>query len=439
MTVHPPEQRWRMLHFTWMAFWTTFYAWFAFAPLAVAAQEELHLSSAQLGWLAMAGQLLTIPGRLFVGGLVDRIGPRRAFSVLMLLVAVPVFLLGFAQSFNQLLGLRLLVGIAGCGFVVGVRLISDWFPPRQLGLAEGIYGGWGNCGAGFAAFLLPLAAHYFGWRLALSSAAIPLVVWSWIFWRNVSDVPAGRVFRRTPRESNFKAWKDRDVRLLAFAYLATFGTEISLVTFLPKYFYDRFEVSLLQAGQCASVFAIMNIVARPAGGWLADRFGRKQVLLLTLAGSTLGYAAMGMAPGLGSAIAATVFAALFVQAGCGAVYAIVPLIRSSAVGQVAGFVGATANAGALLFPLVFGYGLQFTGGSYWPAFGAVTVTAFAAMLFLTRLRVIEGEHSSAATDLDPPAERVPMRLQARNRRATTAAAAQNASPSPATQLAGAGS
>ncbi|MGI8907903.1 MAG: MFS transporter [Candidatus Sumerlaeaceae bacterium] len=410
MIPYPAEKKWRTLHFTWIAFWSTFFAWFAFAPLAVAAQKELSLTNAQLGWLAMAGQLLTIPGRLFVGGLVDRIGPRRTFTVLMLLVSVPVALLGFARSFHELLGLRLLIGLAGCGFVVGVRMIADWFPPRQLGLAEGIYGGWGNCGAGFAALLLPLAAHWIGWRFALASAAIPLVLWSWVFWRNVSDVPAGRVFRRTPREQNFSAWRDRDARLLAFAYLATFGTEISIVTFLPKYFYDRFHITLLQAGWCASVFAILNIIARPAGGWLADRCGRKRVLLITLAGSAVTYAAMGFAPSLALAIAATAVAALFVQAGCGAVYAIVPLVHPTAVGQVAGFVGATANAGALVFPLVFGYGLQLTGGSYAPAFIAVAATALVAFLALTRLRITDAAHIQDAS-LQQDFSRVTMRLQ----------------------------
>ena len=55
----------------------------------------------------------------------------------------------------MLVASRLLLGIVGAGFVVGIRMVSEWFPPKDLGTAEGVYGGWGNFGSAAAALALP--------------------------------------------------------------------------------------------------------------------------------------------------------------------------------------------------------------------------------------------------------------------------------------------
>jgi len=402
MIPFPASHKWRILHFSWIAFCTTFFAWFAFPPLAVLAQKEIGFTDAQFGWLATLGVALTIPGRVLIGGLVDRFGPRIVYTALLLLLAIPVALLGFAQNFWQLAALRLCIGLVGCGFVVGIRMIADWFPPRQLGLAEGIYGGWGNAGSALAALTLPAVAIFLGWRVALSLAAVPMLVWAVVYWKGVSDVPAGRVFRRRPVESNFSPWKDRSAMALAVAYLAVFGSELCVVSFLPKLFFDKFEVSILFAGMYAALFGIMNLVARPGGGWLADRLGRKRILLALLACVAIAYPLLGAAPTLPLAIVAVLFASAFVQAAEGAVFATVPLVSPRDTGRIAGIVGAAGNVGGVLFPLAFGYGLQFSGGSYMPGFlilAAAAVVAFVAVS-VTSLPTEEGGEKQAGFDLD---------------------------------------
>ena len=177
MKPFPERDRWRILHFSWIAFCSTFFAWFAFAPLAGMIQKDLGLSNAQIGWLATAGVLLTIPGRLVIGRLVDQLGPRKVYTLLMVAMAIPVMSLGFAQTFQQLFVLRLIIGLVGCGFVIGIRLIGDWFPARQAGIAGGVYAGWGNAGsavaadgrAGFAMLTTQIATAFaaFGWMFGL--------------------------------------------------------------------------------------------------------------------------------------------------------------------------------------------------------------------------------------------------------------------------------
>lgn len=74
------------------------------------------------------------------------------------------------------------MGVMGAGFVVGVRMVAEWFPPKEIGMAQGIYGGWGNFGDSASQLLLPsfgvLTATWFGsegnvnWRLAISAIGV---------------------------------------------------------------------------------------------------------------------------------------------------------------------------------------------------------------------------------------------------------------------------
>jgi NNP family nitrate/nitrite transporter-like MFS transporter len=94
------------------------------------------------------------------------------------------------------------------------------------------------------------------------------------------------------------------------------------------------------------------------GGWLSDRYGRRNVLLVCLAGTAAGYLAMSrMAPDLGIAyaVAATFVCSLFVNAGNGAVYAMLPMIKRRLTGQIAGMVGAYGNVGGVLFLTLYSF------------------------------------------------------------------------------------
>ncbi|MEK7795439.1 MAG: NarK/NasA family nitrate transporter [Candidatus Hydrogenedentota bacterium] len=423
MIPYPASHKWRVLHLSWIAFCSTFFAWFAFPPLAVLAQAEMGFSDSQLGWLITLGAVLTVPGRVLIGKLVDRFGPRAIYAALLVLTAVPVALLGTAQTFGQLAALRLCIGLLGCGFVVGIRIIADWFPRRQLGLAEGIYGGWGNAGSALAALLLPGAAILFGWRVALSLAAVPLLVSSIVYWYGVSDVPEGKVFRRRPIESDYSPWKDRVVIALALAYVASFGSEICVVSFLPKLFFDRFDVSPLYAGMYASLFGILNVVSRPGGGWLADRLGRKAVLLVLLGCIGLGYIGLSAVSSLAPTVAAVVLTSVFVQAACGAVFATAPLVSPRDTGRIAGIIGAAGNVGGIVFPLCFGYGLEWSGGSYAPGFLILSAAAVAALIAVWRVPLLSAETGEDQVGYGFSVgltQRVPLRGKRRNYAATRA-------------------
>ncbi|MBI3256396.1 MAG: MFS transporter, partial [Actinobacteria bacterium] len=185
----------RTLHLTWMAFFLSFVVWFNFAPFAGDIGKQFGLDKGQLVTLGLCNLALTVPARLIIGGVLDRFGPRRTFSAILIFAIVPCMLFATAQSFSMLLISRLLVSVVGAGFVVGIRMVAEWFPPTEVGTAEGVYGGWGNFGAAAASLGLPVIAGIAGgedgWRWAAALTGVAAAAYGFAYSRLVSDTPAG--------------------------------------------------------------------------------------------------------------------------------------------------------------------------------------------------------------------------------------------------------
>ncbi len=427
----------RILHLTWFAFFLSFLVWFNHAPLLVAMRETFDLTDQQIKTLLILNVALTIPARIVVGMLVDALGPKRMFSILLFISSILCFGFAMAETYERLALMRFLLGFSGAGFVIGIRLISEWFPARQLGIAEGIYGGWGNFGSAAAAMTLPSLALLIGgddgWRYAVGLTGMMALIYSFIFYFSVTDTPKGSTYFKPKKNGAMEvtskgdfflylvmnipmyaalavlAWKlgpsntgmlsagfvnsayallaglylfqavriyqinkhvftsvipeidrysFRQVAVLDLAYMVTFGSELAVVSMLPLFFMDTFDLSIVTAGLLGSFFGTMCLVARPSGGWISDKLGRKTTLVVVLAGLVVGYLLMSQ---IGSnwpvalAVLVTVFCALFVHFGTGAVFAVVPLVKRRLTGQIAGMAGAYGNVGGVTFLTVLSF------------------------------------------------------------------------------------
>lgn len=420
-----------VLHLTWVAFFLTFAAWFNMAPFNTTIMRTVGLSAGEINILMIMNVALTIPARIVIGTLVDRFGPRRVFSALLFYSAGVCFYFAWAQTFSDFLLARLLMGIVGGGFVVGIKMIAEWFPPGKMGTAQGIYAGWGNFGAAFAAFALPPVAALFpealGWRVAAGLSGALCLIWAAVylyFSREAEGVQ--RNFRLSLLEAiEVTSWKDlvfmsllwlpvygavcavlwrlaaspappfgtgiawtltvglavlyaagvlRSLRanrprlaapippekryefsqvvILCLVYALTFGSELAVVSMFPGFLETTFDLSVTVAGVLGSCFALMNLVTRPGGGWLADVFGPRRTLAVAVAGSAFGYGAMSAITGdwhPGGAVAVALLCSMSLQAGNGACFAVVPLIRRDLTGRLAGLTGAYGNIGAVFF------------------------------------------------------------------------------------------
>lgn len=430
------EPKVKLLHWSWLAFFITFLVWFNHAPLMASIRDTFNLSKAEVAGLLTLNVALTIPARIAVGVLVDKLGPRLMYAVLLAISGVLCLMFALATSYSMLAITRFLLGFVGAGFVVGIRIIAEWFPAKETGYAQGLYAGLGNFGSAIAAITLPtLAAVYGGpngWRMAIGLTGVIAIVYAGIYYWAVRDTPKGSTYfspkkagamevtsvgdlvlyavmqaplvlalgvlawklgagglnliGRTAEWAIYAAllaiyalqladtwrinssilskpvadihrYKFRQVAVLDIAYMITFGSELAVVSILPLFFKDTFGLSLPVAGFLGASFGMTTFFARPAGGRLSDAYGRRNVLNICLVGTALGYVAMsfmGQGTGIVFAVAVTFVCSLFVNAGNGAVYAMLPMIKRRLTGQIAGMVGAFGNVGGVLFLTIYG-------------------------------------------------------------------------------------
>jgi len=449
--------RTRTLHLSWVAFFISFIVWFNHAPLMAMIREDLGLDKQQVTAILILNVALTIPARVIIGMFVDRFGPRAVFSSLLFISSFLCFFFALAGTFETLALARFLMGFVGAGFVIGIRLISEWYPVKTVGLAEGIYGGWGNFGSAAAALVLPTVALIFGWRYAIGSTGVIALIYSGIFYSMVRNTPRGATYFKPkkagameistsqdlvlyiimkaplfltlalltwklgPENLNilgagvslfiygflfvvflyqvyhiFKVneesltrgvddlhrYKFKQVAILNLAYMVTFGSELAVVSMLPLFFMDVFSLSAVEAGMVAASFAFMNLVARPSGGFFSDKFGRRNSLLIFLVGLAVGYGVLVRITSdwpLPLAVVACMCCSFFVQAGEGAVFAMVPLIKRRMTGQIAGMAGAYGNVGGVVFLTILSF--VSTQAFFMFIAGAGAVVLFAIILF----------------------------------------------------------
>jgi NNP family nitrate/nitrite transporter-like MFS transporter len=210
----------KALHLTWIAFFITFYVWFNMAPLAssmLAANDWLTRDDIRL--FAIANVALTIPARILVGMALDKWGPRRVFSVLMVTMAVPTLFFAFGDSKMQLFVSRLVLSSVGAGFVIGIHMTALWFKPRDIGFAEGFYAGWGNFGSAAAALTIPtIALTVFGgddgWRYAIAMSGIIMAAYGVFYWFAITDGPTADTHKKARKSGALEVSTYKDLALL---------------------------------------------------------------------------------------------------------------------------------------------------------------------------------------------------------------------------------
>ncbi|WP_209424667.1 MFS transporter [Pararhodobacter sp. SW119] len=208
------------LHLTWIAFFICFYVWFNMAPLAssmLRASDWLTRDDIRL--FAIANVALTIPARIIVGMALDRYGPRRVFSVLMVLMALPTFVFAFGDTREVLFMSRLVLSSVGASFVVGIHMTALWFRPRDIGFAEGFYAGWGNFGSAAAAMTLPtIALTVFGgddgWRYAIATSGLVMAAYGIFYWFAITDGATADTHKKPRKASALEVSSWRDLILL---------------------------------------------------------------------------------------------------------------------------------------------------------------------------------------------------------------------------------
>jgi NNP family nitrate/nitrite transporter-like MFS transporter len=363
----------------------SFMTWVLLGPLGVAISKDFGLTPAQKGLMVAVPVLSGAVLRLVAGLMVDHVGPKLTGMIGQLIVLAGLaaaWMLG-VHSYNQVLVLGIVLGVAGASFAVALPLASRWYPPEHQGLALGIAGA-GNSGTALAALFAPGLAQVFGWQNVIGLAALPLAVAFVVFVIFAKDAPN----RPPPKKlAEYAAvLSTRDAWWLMGLYGVTFGGFVGLSSSLTIYFNSEYGLTPVVAGFFTAACVFAGSFIRPLGGFLADRVGgvRTLTVVYVLAGLGLALASFHHA-NVWVALAVFMFVMMSLGAGNGAVFQLAPQRFSKEIGVVTGLVGATGGAGGFYLAASLGWAKQVTG-SYQAGLLAFAALALIALLGLTGVK-----------------------------------------------------
>lgn len=338
-----------------------FWAWSLLSPLGARYASELSLNPLSLSLLLAVPVIVGSLGRIILGMITDKFGGRIVFAVTCLLAMIPVIALAFSDTYTQLILVAIFLGIGGAAFVVGIPFVSAWFPPEKRGLVLGIYS-MGNAGTAVSGFLTPRLDNAIGrqWTYFLVASLLFVMAMIFIVWGK--NAPGWK----PPKGSSFKrfasAAKSRITWDLATVYVITFGAFVAFGVYLPVLLKVSYGLSLTDAASRAAGFVLLATLARPVGGWLADKVGGKHVIRIVLIAVVVLAMFVALQPTL--QLRTTIaYLSLAFTLGCGngAVFALVgKLSKPDIMGSVTGIVGACGGLGGFLPPLILGFTYQKT-------------------------------------------------------------------------------
>ncbi|MGC3872267.1 nitrate/nitrite transporter [Halomonas sp. GXIMD04776] len=411
----------RALGLSTLAFTLCFAVWTLFSILGIQIKQEFGLSDTQLG-LLMATPILTGSiSRMFLGILTDRFGGRWVFGLLMLVTALCVYLLTFANSYAMLLIGALGVGLAGGSFIVGVAYTSAWFPKEKQGTALGIFGA-GNVGAAVTNFGAPFLLLALGWQATalVYATVIGAMGIAFMVLAKTDPLSAGRRANPVPLKEQLAPMTQLRVWRFSLYYFFVFGAFVALALWLPHYLIEVYGLGIAAAGVIAALYTIPASLFRILGGWLSDRYGARRVMYWTLIVSVIctfllsyppteyvvhgvaGEIRFSLTMHLVAFVALTMVLGFFMSLGKAAVFKHIPVYYPQHVGAVGGVVGMIGGLGGFFLPLTFGM-LNDVVGIWQSCFMLLFVISGAALAWMhyaiAKVKRAEWESQRESTDL----------------------------------------
>jgi len=319
----------------------------ALSVLSKEISVDLHLSLAQVGVVWGIGALPGILTGTLAGAIGDRVGPKRILVAASLLMGLLGAARGLAPGFASLTAITF-VGGALSPFINinGVKTCGLWFPPRQLGLATGIFSM--GMALGFltgslvsATLLSPLLG---GWRNVLilygalgASMSIP-----WFFTRAAPQAhpSSGGAAHISIRQAVGHVAHLRNIWLLGLTLFGVGGCVNGLLGYLPLYLRNIGWKPLLADGALSSFHIISMIFVLPIALWSDRLRSRKRLLFLAAASITIGTGMLSIIDGV--MVWAFVLMAGFVRDGFMAIYTTM-VIETEGVGPV--YAGTASGVG----------------------------------------------------------------------------------------------
>jgi MFS family permease len=281
-----PNYRWYVVGMLWSIAFLNYadrQAIFSLFPLL---EKEMHLDAVQLGLLGSSFAWVYGLCAPFAGNFVDRIQRKSAVLWGLQVWSVICSLTAVSRNFSHLLFFRAAEGLGETMyFPASMSMVSDYHGRRTRSRAIGIHQTSVYMGTIAGGFFAGLIGQFYGWRLSFvvfGSAGILLgVVLNRFLYepkRGAADLAdagvetTGELRRHLPLGEFLRViWGTPSVLLLMAAFMCDNFVGMVLLSWMPKFLYDKFSLSLAMSGLTATIFVqLASMAGSPVGGWMAD-------------------------------------------------------------------------------------------------------------------------------------------------------------------------
>jgi MFS transporter, ACS family, hexuronate transporter len=368
-------------------------------------EHSIGMTEVGYGYIVDAFQLAYAIGLLGAGRLIDKVGTRIGYMLLMATWSLSAMGHALASTVMEFGVARFFLGLGESGnFPAAIKTVAEWFPQNERSLATGIFNSGANVGAILAPAIVPWVTLRYGWHAAFLTTGVFSIFWIAWWFRNYRK-PADHPTLTTKELQHIYQEAAVDVGpsapwLQLFRYRQTWAYSVAkfltdpiwwfYLFWLPSYFSAKFNLNLSHLGLPLIIVYNVSAMGSIGGGWLPAPFRR-----LGLSPSYARLAAM--------LVCACLVVPIFTAAGVKSMWTAIALIGvaagahqgwsanlfttssdmfpRSAVGAVVGIGGMAGSLGSALFAFFAGHILQLTH-SYAILFGTASTAYLLALVVL---------------------------------------------------------
>jgi len=338
-----------------------FMAWSIISPLMPFISQDVDISPGQISVILAIPVILGSVLRVPFGYLTNIVGAKWVFFWSFIVLLLPIFLLGHAQSPGMLMLSGFFLGIGGAIFSVGVTSVPKYFSKDKVGLANGIYGV-GNIGTAVSSFCAPVLAGAIGWQNTVRSYLIILSIFAILMFllgdKNEPKVKIPLMAQVKDLSKNYKLY------YLSLWYFITFGAFVAFGIFLPNFLVDHFSIDKVDAGIRSGIFIALATFLRPVGGVIGDKFNAVQALIIDFVIMIIGALILSLSSHIVLFTIGCLAISICAGIGNGLIFKLVPSYFSKEAGSANGIVSMMGGLGGFFPPLVITFVTSITGSSH---------------------------------------------------------------------------
>lgn len=338
-----------------------FMAWSIISPLMPFISQDVDISPGQISVILAIPVILGSVLRVPFGYLTNIVGAKWVFFWSFIVLLLPIFLLGQAQSPGMLMLSGFFLGIGGAIFSVGVTSVPKYFSKDKVGLANGIYGV-GNIGTAVSSFCAPVLAGAIGWQNTVRSYLIILSIFAILMLflgdKNEPKVKIPLMAQVKDLSKNYKLY------YLSLWYFITFGAFVAFGIFLPNFLVDHFSIDKVDAGIRSGIFIALATFLRPVGGVIGDKFNAVQALIIDFVIMIIGALILSLSSHIVLFTIGCLAISICAGIGNGLIFKLAPSYFSKEAGSANGIVSMMGGLGGFFPPLVITFVTSITGSSH---------------------------------------------------------------------------